>query len=139
MNILTTAGENLIGRAVAGETITFTRFKAGNGNAPSAPESLTDLVNPLLSFDVEEIDKTVTGKVSITGSFNSSDAPVAFRVKEVGLYAEGDDNTEVLVFYINHGDDAGVVDPDNASENAAYSKTVVIEVERTDTIDLLLV
>ena len=139
MNILTNAGEDLLGRAIAGETVTFTRFKAGNGNAPSDPEEMTDLVNPILTFSIDDIDKSVEGKISITGSFNSSDASAEFRVREVGLFAKGEENEEVLVFYINHGDDAGTVDPASVSENVAYTKTVVIEIERAGNITAIVI
>ena len=91
---LTTAGTSLLVRALAGEAITFTGFKIGNGNAPSNPEALTNLVNPLLSFGIAGIDRSQAGQVILRGTYDNSDVTSDFRVKEFGIFAQGEAITE---------------------------------------------
>ena len=87
---LTTAGTSLLVRALAGEAITFTGFKIGNGDPPSNPDALTDLVNPLLSFGVSGLDRSQPGQVILRGMFDNSDVQSEFRVKEFGIFAQGE-------------------------------------------------
>jgi hypothetical protein len=91
---LTTAGTSLLIRALAGEAITFTTFKIGNGNAPANPEALTNLVNPLLSFGVSGIDRSQPGQVILRGTYDNSSVTSDFRVKEFGIFAQGETVTE---------------------------------------------
>lgn len=91
---LTTAGTSLLIRALAGEAITFTTFKIGNGDSPSNPESLTNLVNPLLSFGVSGIDRSQPGQVILRGMYDNSKVTSEFRVKEFGIFAQGETVTE---------------------------------------------
>lgn len=87
---LTTAGTSLLIRALAGEAITFTGFKIGNGDPPANPDALTDLVNPLLSFGVSGLDRSQPGQVILRGMFDNSDVQSEFRVKEFGIFAQGE-------------------------------------------------
>lgn len=91
---LTTAGTSLLIRALAGEAITFTTFKIGNGDPPSNPESLTNLVNPLISFGVSGIDRSQPGQVILRGVYDNSSVTSDFRVKEFGIFAQGEAVTE---------------------------------------------
>lgn len=91
---LTTAGTSLLVRALAGEAITFTGFKIGNGAAPANPEALTDLVNPLLSFGISGIDRSQPGQVVLRGMFDNSDVTSEFRVREFGIFAQGETVSE---------------------------------------------
>lgn len=91
---LTTAGTSLLIRALAGEAITFTGFKIGNGEAPAHPESLSDLVNPLLSFGVSGLDRSQPGQVVLRGVFDNSKVTSEFRVREFGIFAQGEKVTD---------------------------------------------
>jgi len=115
--ILTKRGENLLMRAIAGEAITFTKFKVGSGSIPGGtnPENLLDLITPLITFSVTSIDDTEAGMVAVTGEFTSADVVNDFVWRELGLFAKGEDNREILYAYANDGDDAGTIpaiDPD---------------------------
>ena len=106
--ILTDAGMDLLTRATAGETLTFTRFKIGNGETEDG-RTLTDLVNPLYEFGIDDVDDSNTGRVVITGAFDNSIILADMRWTELGLFAEGEDGVEVLYAYCNDGDDAGLL------------------------------
>ena len=70
---ITEAGRNLQIRAIAGETITFTRFKIGNGElADTDIPALVDLINPLVEFSISEMDKSEKGYIKLTGKFDST-------------------------------------------------------------------
>lgn len=87
---LTTAGTSLLIRALAGEAVTFTGFKIGNGDPPDDPSALTDLVNPLMSFGIDSLDRDTPGQVVIRGRFDNSEVTESFRVKEFGIFAQGE-------------------------------------------------
>ena len=109
--ILTTAGLNLFLRALGGEDVTFTRFKIGDGTVPSgtSPVDLTDLISTKLAFPCAGVDDTKPRYLTISGHFSSADVADDFRLRELGLFAKGEDNIEKLYCYINDGDGAGTV------------------------------
>ncbi len=78
-------------RAIGGEQIVFTRFKIGNGDAPEIESALTDLVNPILSFGINEIDTSNADYVGISGGFDSSQIESDFLWKELGIFASAGD------------------------------------------------
>lgn len=92
---LTNAGIDLLARAISGETIAFSFFKIGNGNTPSDIASMTDIVNPLISFEVRTIDKSQSGFVKFTGSFDNSQITDDFRWKELGIFCQGETQEEI--------------------------------------------
>lgn len=108
---LTDQGKSLLMRAVGGEAIVFTRFKAGNGtlSAGQTIDGLTDLINPVLAFSITEMDDAQEGLLALTGEFDNSDVAADFVWRELGIFAKGEDETEILYAYSNDGTDAGVV------------------------------
>jgi len=110
---LTDAGNDILIRGMCGERITFTRFKAGNGELPlnSDGMELTDLINPILEFGISEIDTSEEGYARLIGKFDSSDITADFRCREFGVFCkgEGEDAPEVLYAYTNDGDNSGML------------------------------
>lgn len=108
---LTNIGKSLLVRAIGGETITFTRFKIGDGRLRTnqTEESLTDLIGPKVSFDINELDASQDGYASLTGTFDSGDITSDFDWRELGLFCKGEDGIEQLYAYANSGDDAGLL------------------------------
>ena len=100
--ILTERGKNLLMRAIGGEEITFTRFKAGMGLPPygNTGAGLVDLVIPVLSFPISEMDDTQDGILALTGEFDNSDVEEDFPWREFGIFAKGEDNEEILYAYV---------------------------------------
>lgn len=118
--ILTDAGKSLLIRGIGGEQITFTRFKAGNGELGTLnPQTLADLINVVIDFPIDNANASDDGFLQLSGSFLSSDIPSDFYWTELGVYAYGEDNTEVLYAY--------VCDDVNASHLKANMSDVVVE------------
>ena len=92
---LTDAGRALIIKALAGETITFSKLGLGNGVVPADVTPLTELVNPCVKFGLTSIT-TGVGGVSLSGSFDNSSIEEDFVATELGVYAIDPDDGEIL-------------------------------------------
>lgn len=91
----TDAGRALIIKALAGETITFSKLGLGNGVVPADVTPLTELVNPCVKFGLTSIT-TGVGGVSLSGSFDNSSIEEDFVATELGIYAIDPDDGEIL-------------------------------------------
>lgn len=121
---LTLHGESLLIRAVAGEQITFTRFKAGDAVKQDQTiydgtgfEELDDIIDAKLSFDITEIDTSEAGVAAIGGAFATADITSEFAWRELGVFAKGEDNVEVLYAYAYDAEPSTI---------AAYSEDLAI-------------
>lgn len=133
---MTNQGVSLLTRALGGEEITFTRFKIGNANLPAgrSVETLTDLIHPVMDFGITEKDDSQPGIVSLTGGFSTSDVEEDFTWRELGIFAKGEDNVEILYAYANDGANAGkirAVSPDVSTEQTV---TMIIAVGAAENI-----
>lgn len=138
---LTQSGQNLLLRAIAGESITFTRFKIGNGELPEGDDGteLTDLINPLVVFGISDLDDSNEGYVLITGHFNSLDVPSEMKFRELGVFAKGEDDTELLYAYVNDGDEAGTLMPNLSNIYSEQQITLVIAIGEAEHVTAELV
>lgn len=129
---LTKKGKNLLLRAISGEKIIFTRFKIGNGEISDAdtPTEFSDIINPLVSFGITEIENNGNGFVSVEGHFDNTIIKSDFRWRELGLYAKGEapNDNEILYAYINKGDNAGVLKANNSTAISEQSVKFIIAV-----------
>lgn len=133
---LTNAGMSLLARAVAGEEITFTRFKAGDGVLPEGEtgDSLTDLIDTVLEFSIDDMDTSQHGLVALTGEFDSSSVESAFLWTELGLFAQGEDENEVLYAYANDGEDAGWIRPGDTDVLTIQTVTALIAIGEAENV-----
>ncbi|MDO5789033.1 MAG: hypothetical protein Q4P79_06165, partial [Fusobacterium sp.] len=101
-HVITNAGRNLIGRAMAGEgRVIVTRAAMGDGKPSQDIRELTQLVSEKITANVADIfnDRgTINLKVQIT----NSQLEEAFKTEEFGIFAkiEGDEE-EILYSYCN--------------------------------------
>ena len=88
---LTASGKNLLLRALAGETITFTKIQLGNGTAQD-PAEATGLANPIITV---ELSKIVVGTeyVTLTAQFSNSSITSGFHITEAGFFAKDPDDS----------------------------------------------
>ena len=108
--VLTYAGKDLLTRAIGGEQISFTRFKAGNGEVWNEKlEDATELKNVVMDFGIASASMTTDGFIQLSGSFLSSDIANAFIWRELGVYAKGEDGVEILYAYAYDNANANVV------------------------------
>ena len=112
---LTASGKNLLLRALAGETITFTKIQLGNGNAQE-PTEATGLANPILTV---ELSKIVVGTeyVTLTAQFTNGTVTSGFHITEAGFFAEDPDDSTKEILYALGNEDESTADyvPDNAN------------------------
>jgi len=138
--ILTTAGLELLLRAIEGEHVTFTRFKVGAGVLPTgtAAEELTDLVNAKLAFPIAAVDDTTPKTLKISGHFSSLEVSEDFRLRELGLFAKGEDNVEVLYCYDYDADGAGTVRANGCAVLTEQDVTMIVAIDEAENISVEL-
>lgn len=136
----TDAGVNLQVRALGGEKLTFTQFKIGNGELKNDAEAstLTDLLNPLISFPITNIDKSEEGFVKLTGTFDNTYITSDFYWRELGLFCKGEDGVEVLYAYANDGLNAGMLKANSTDVVTEQAITLVIAVGEAENITAIL-
>lgn len=112
---LTEDGKNLLLRALAGETINFTKIKIGNGTAQTST-AVTDLANPLLTA---QISKITIGEeyVTLTSSFTNGSVTSGFHITEAGIFAEDPDDAGAELLYAIGTEDESMADYVPSNEN----------------------
>lgn len=105
---LTASGKNLLLRALAGETITFTKIQLGNGTAQD-PAEATGLANPIITV---ELSKIVVGTeyVTLTAQFSNSSITSGFHITEAGFFAKDPDDSAKEILYALGNEDESSAD-----------------------------
>ena len=113
--VLTSAGQEIMSRILAGTIVTFKRFAIGDGHEYNIDNYITktELVNEVLSVDIESITIENSDIVSLLGKFSTSELQNSFWYREIGIYAiDPDDETkEILFAYGNRNDKAEYITP----------------------------
>lgn len=127
---LTDRGKSLLMRAIAGEEITFTRFKIGDGTLAEnqTGDELNDLIHSVLDFSIVDVDTSKAGYVGLSGEFDSADIENDFPWRELGIFAMGEDGTEVLYAYANDGEDAGMLRALNTEILTEQTVTLIVAI-----------
>lgn len=137
---ITEAGKSLQIRALGGETITFTRFKIGNGEISSDTDisKLTNLVNELIEFPIAEIDKSMEGYIKLTGTFDNAAIDTDFRWRELGIFCKGEDDNEVLYAYSNDGENAGLLKANTSDVVVEQTVSLIIAIGEAENVTAIL-
>lgn len=127
---LTNGGENLILRAMNGETITFTAIAMGNGECPANYASLTSLMNQQVKIGLETCTLETEGYIKLKSVLQNNILDASFIWTEVGIFAEDlDGGDDVLYAYCHYELDT----PDGQSAPSlipkASSSVVEMEIE----------
>lgn len=127
---LTDSGKALLMRALVGEALTFTRLAIGSGVLAAGQDQneLTELINEELSITPASIDDTQEGLIAISGDFSSADITEDFVWRELGVFAMGEDEEEVLYAYANDGTDAGTLRKLTTNILTEQTLTLVVEI-----------
>ena len=97
--VLTNKGRELLAKAVAGETLTFTKMETGDGIFTGDVKTLTVLVNKKDDFNINQIENTGNGQVLLKAIISNKNITTGYYIKEIGMFAHGDDNVEILYAY----------------------------------------
>ena len=134
---LTDAGRALIVKALAGETLTFSKISIGTGDEPASIESLTDLVNGVVDMQITSLEQG-DGVVELEGSFDNSSLNAGIYAKELGVYAEDPDDGEILYAYANAGQYAAYIPTDVSSSFELVTMKVIVAVGDAENIEAVI-
>ena len=95
---MTQAGINLMGKAVGGATIQFTRLVLGDGTMTGEILDLQGVVSPKQNVDVTRIERN-DSQCTVGGELLTSSIKQGFFWRECGLYAMDPDQGEILYNY----------------------------------------
>ena len=123
--ILTEKGRELLAKGLAGETITFTKMAIGDGTSLTSERERTTLVNQITTLPILNINAKKNGTCEINALLTNKSVTTGFYIKELGIFAHGNDNVEILYAY-NISTSPDFVPP--------FSANNVIEIEYVDTI-----
>ena len=123
--ILTEKGRELLAKGLAGETITFTKMAIGDGTSLTSERERTELVNQITTLPILNINAKKNGTCEINVLLTNKSVTTGFYIKELGIFAHGNDNVEILYAY-NTSTSPDFVPP--------FSANNVVEIEYVDTI-----
>lgn len=123
--ILTEKGRELLAKGLAGETITFTKMAIGDGTSLTSERERTTLVNQITTLPILNINTKRNGTCEINALLTNKSVTTGFYIKELGIFAHGNDNVEILYAY-NISTSPDFVPP--------FSANNVVEIEYIDTI-----
>lgn len=123
--ILTEKGRELLAKGLAGETITFTKMAIGDGTSLTSERERTELVNQITTLPILNINVKGNGTCEINALLTNKSVTTGFYIKELGIFAHGNDNVEILYAY-NISTSPDFVPP--------FSANNVVEIEYVDTI-----
>ena len=123
--VLTEKGRELLAKGLAGETITFTKMAIGDGTSLTSERERTELVNQITTLPILNINAKKNGTCEINALLTNKSVTTGFYIKELGIFAHGNDNVEILYAY-NISTSPDFVPP--------FSANNVVEIEYVDTI-----
>ena len=123
--ILTEKGRELLAKGLSGETITFTKMAVGDGTSLTSERERTALVNQITTLPILNINAKGNGTCEISALLTNKSVTTGFYIKELGIFAHGNDNVEILYAY-NISTSPDFVPP--------FSANNVVEIEYVDTI-----
>lgn len=87
----TNAGRQLQTRVIAGDTLTFTAIKLGDGTMTTEPiAALTDLIHGIITLPVHEVRRNAD-YADVTGVFQNAGLSSGFYWREIGIFAADPD------------------------------------------------
>ena len=102
----TNAGRQLQTRVIAGDTLTFTTIKLGDGTMTTEPiAAMTDLIHGIITLSVHEVRRNAD-YAEVTGVFQNAGLSSGFYWREIGIFAADPDypndrSHDVLYCYQN--------------------------------------
>ncbi len=107
---ITNPGRQLINDAIgAGQTVLITKVTVGKGFPLPAddPHNYSDLVSYVMDANPTSANAQVLYQTTVRLSVSSANAPVTFKVNEIGVWAHLPGGPLILFAYATTGDDTG--------------------------------
>lgn len=131
---LTDAGWQIMGRAIAGETLWFTKLALGDGQLTTEGQivGLTGLIHHVVDVPITA-RRRKDGQVTLSGKLTQPASE--FRWRELGVFAKaGEDGTERLFGYLNLYEDGEIIKPDDGMERSIYVTVAVGNVQNVEVV-----
>lgn len=131
---LTDAGGQIMARAMAGETLWFTKLALGDGQLTAEGQiaGLTGLIHHVVDVSITS-RRRKEGQVTLSGPLTPPAS--AFRWRELGVFAKaGETGTERLYGYLNLYEDGEVVKPDDGTERSIYVTVAVGDAQNVEVV-----
>lgn len=111
--IITTVGKSIYAKAIAGETIEFTKAVVGNGAPVSleAAEALTNVVSPRLNARIDIDTTSKEGIAIVSVSVDNSTLSEDVEVRELGLFCKDPDTGNEVMYSYTYAPSTGDVIP----------------------------
>ena len=105
---LTANGYELLGKAMAGKELRFTRVMLGDANGETPDEetqyNMNALINPRFEAAITQVQHTGGGTMAVRCQVRNAEVEEGFRIAEVGLFAlDPDTGRELMYCYRNSG------------------------------------
>ena len=123
---LTNAGINALLRATAGDSLTLSCVKIGNGAAQAAGAA-TDLSNPLVTLSITECT-VANQRATISVTLNNSTIDAGFRLTEIGVFAQDQDDSAGEILYAYGTEPEATADYIAASGDNILEEDITIDV-----------
>lgn len=110
---LTDAGREMLSQMIAGKkTISYTKIQMGDGVITTSHDkrTMTSLINPIVTLDVESVAVTSENVIKITGVFSNESLTSGFYYREKAIFASDGEN-EILFSYANAGSESEWIEP----------------------------
>lgn len=138
--ILTTAGRNLLSKALTGKILTFTKAQIGDGVISSGdPSSLTALISPRQDLEIQSVNTTQTGTCEIVLEISNQKLTAGYFVREYGLFArDPDTGAQVLYSYANKGDNAGYLEAFNGTDLINFTLSLITVIDTAPNVTAII-
>lgn len=134
---ITNEGINLLIKALNGENIAFTKIVLGDG-VPSDKNEISDIANKRLEIGISEME-THEGYIVLTGYCNSSELEESFYGKELGVYAKGKDENEVLYAYRYSEAEVDFFPSKDSGRTLEVVLSVVVQIGKAENVTAILI
>lgn len=122
--LLTTQGIQAQYKAQDGSPLKFTRIAMGSGNFTGNTMTLTKLVTENVSVPISKgYFQSKQNAYIVEGFFTNEGLQTGFEWREIGLFVEGENGSEILYCYANAGNTYDFIP---ATEDERYAKNVRI-------------
>ena len=122
--ILTNLGTQLQYKAQSGYPLKLKRIAMGSGRYSGNIPALTKLVTENVSVDISK-GYMQNNAYIVEGFFSNESLQTGFQWREIGIFAEEDDGSEILYCYANAGETYDYIP---ATEDERYSKYIRIAI-----------
>ena len=135
---LTADGLNLLGKALIGKELHFTKGQLGDGDFDYSSETvitMTALKSPKLDMPIVGKEINGDGCAIIKTQLCNAQVTTGFAAKEIGIYAlEPDSGTEVLYAYRNCGDEYSFIPGNTGPVQINVTKAYMVEIRDAENV-----